>query len=63
MTFHGEIEIFSISKRMPLAEIRAARDPIERSGSLHLPQKSLGIRLDLCVHGVTLWTVTRTVTH
>ena len=24
-------------RRMPLAEIRAARDPVERSGSLHLP--------------------------
>ena len=44
-------------RRVPLAEIRAARDPTERSGSLYLPQKSLGIRLDLRVHGVTLRTV------
>jgi len=59
MSIHGHTPDVSwkISKRrrrVPIAEIRAAYDPTEQLGYLHLHSKSLGIRLDLCAHGVAL---------
>ncbi|KAF9652292.1 hypothetical protein BDM02DRAFT_3109282 [Thelephora ganbajun] len=46
-------------RRVPVTEFRAAHDPTERTGSWQSPQKAIYIRLDSCVHGVALGTVTQ----
>ena len=44
---------------VPVAKVGFANGPMEQSGSLRLSSKSIDIRPDPCVHGVTVRIVTR----